>query len=414
MRLGLKFAIAFFISSIVSISFISLLSYTLARNALQKTIVIQQQEQTRQTIDTVDKILDQRFVSVNAISQNDSIISFVQNKAVSLQSDPAILEKLHNTLQTLVPREDMDIIGTTGTVLYSQFSQTIGKQIPPQDTLWFAKAIHGEKVYSDVIHDPESNEETVIFAVPIIDETTPHNVIGVLFGHTSWKEVLTALNIANTNTVELYNKKGLLIGNNQNNKNGFFLSKTSLTPTISFLENTPVNKTITTRDELVSIASEKGSGLYAGNGWFLVTRTPVKIAFAPAVNSAIIIAGLLLPIIIVVNAILLLFILELLRPILLIGQVAEDIAKGNLTKRVPHTGNDEIGWLADSFNRMADTLQELYEGLEKKVLDKTKELSEKMEDAEAMNSFMIKRELKLIELKKQIAELKQQISEKEK
>jgi len=421
MRLGVKFAIAFFISSIASISFISLLSYTLARNALQETIVTEQQQLTQQTMDSIDRFFSTSAAGIEAIAQNESVSSFVKNTNSAFPVTDQVLEqKVKNAIQTLSPLtgpwEDIDIVNANGTIIYSQHPETIGGTIVKQGfSSWFSGALQGKSMYSDVIKDPESKKESVIFVTPIIDTTIPsHPVSGVVFGHVSWSGVLSILRGATTHNVELYNTHNLLIGdNNPSHGPGSFLTRTTSSSFISQFGQVSTSKTITSAQELISVVSEKGVDGYKGNNWILVIRTPVKIAFAPAVNTAFVIAGLLLPVIIVVNGILLLFILELLRPLNLIGQAAQDIAKGNLTKRVPHTGNDEIGWLADSFNKMADTLEELYAGLEKKVQEKTKELSEKMEDAEAMNSFMIKRELKLIDLKKQIAQLKEQLTEKE-
>ena len=414
MKLGVKFAIAFFISSVASIAFISLLSYTLVRHALQKSVVVQQEDLTRETIDSVDNVLNRRLSTIVTLSKNNEVLSYLKTKGSSV-----FLGEVNNTFQTLVgitgSWKDIDVVDANGNILYSQVPQLVGKSISQEKlSFWFTKALRGESVYTDVFFDPVRNGESIIFAVPIVDKSIPsHPVLGVLFGHMAWNDILSVLSSVTGHSVELYNQQGLLIGSNGKNFKQEFFKQTQLSPLVSKLKNTTAIETITGVEDLISMVKESGSGSFAGNKWVLAFRTPAAIAFAPAANTAIITAALLLPVIIVVNILLLLFILGLLRPISLIEQVADEIAKGNLTKRVPHIGNDEIGLLADSFNRMADSLQELYQGLEKKVDEKTKELSKKINDVETMNSFMIKRELKLIELKKQIAELKQRLSEKE-
>ncbi|SEB24139.1 type IV pili methyl-accepting chemotaxis transducer N-terminal domain-containing protein [Variovorax sp. YR216] len=50
------------------------------------------------------------------------------------------------------------------------------------------------------------------------------------------------------------------------------------------------------------------------------------------------------------------------------------IRDGDLSARVEHPAKDEFGALADGFNRMAETLQDLYQGLESKVQEKTMRL----------------------------------------
>jgi diguanylate cyclase (GGDEF)-like protein/PAS domain S-box-containing protein len=54
---------------------------------------------------------------------------------------------------------------------------------------------------------------------------------------------------------------------------------------------------------------------------------------------------------------------------------AEDVAQGNLARRVNEQGADEIGMLGRAFNRMAKNLQSLYGTLEQRVEQRTRELN---------------------------------------
>ena len=76
------------------------------------------------------------------------------------------------------------------------------------------------------------------------------------------------------------------------------------------------------------------------------------------------------------------------------------------------TSNDEIGLLAANFNEMAAGIREFYATLEKKVAERTQELSqqkkaleEKIDEYERLNKLMVGRELKMVELKKDIRRL---------
>src|SRR4030067_3237262 len=62
------------------------------------------------------------------------------------------------------------------------------------------------------------------------------------------------------------------------------------------------------------------------------------------------------------------------KPILAIGDSAKKIALGDLKQRVPVTAEDEIGNLASEFNRMAESLENYYNTLEKKVSERTEAL----------------------------------------
>ena len=53
-----------------------------------------------------------------------------------------------------------------------------------------------------------------------------------------------------------------------------------------------------------------------------------------------------------------------------------------------------------------EELEELAEGLEEKVSERTKELKEKIDEMEKFQKFTIGRELKMMELKKDLKQLK--------
>ncbi len=85
---------------------------------------------------------------------------------------------------------------------------------------------------------------------------------------------------------------------------------------------------------------------------------------------------------------------------------ANKIADGDLSRSIFMDSKDEIGVLAGSFNKMTQKLKESFANLENKVEKRTRRLELQNEELENLNRAMIGRELKMIELKKEIAELK--------
>lgn len=127
--------------------------------------------------------------------------------------------------------------------------------------------------------------------------------------------------------------------------------------------------------------------------------------------------------------------LKNLQPILV---AATEVAKGNTSVRAKIKGQDEVGQVALMFNRMLDAveqatkdlndaqtklrnantsleqrvkertgeLEQLKAGLEQAIMDRTKEMKEKMEELEKFKKLTVGRELKMVELKKEIERLK--------
>jgi methyl-accepting chemotaxis protein len=117
--------------------------------------------------------------------------------------------------------------------------------------------------------------------------------------------------------------------------------------------------------------------------------------------------------------------------------VTREVSKGNLNAKVLIKTNDEMEELANSFNKMIKDLKEsrlaleesktaleikvvaktkelrnLTQDLERKVEERTKTLQEKMIELERFNKLTVGRELKMIELKKEIKKLKEELEEK--
>jgi two-component system, NtrC family, sensor kinase len=110
-------------------------------------------------------------------------------------------------------------------------------------------------------------------------------------------------------------------------------------------------------------------------GWRVFVEQPLSEAFAP-IKSAIWRTALLLVAFLflaVVTAILLAR--RLVRPIESIQAAAAKVGSGSLDQRIEISSDDELGALAEEFNRMAARLEESYAGLEQKVDERTRELA---------------------------------------
>ena len=114
-------------------------------------------------------------------------------------------------------------------------------------------------------------------------------------------------------------------------------------------------------------------------GWLLFVEQPRDEAFGPvssAIDRTIILVVLSLILAAVAAAILA---RRLVRPIRTIRAGAARIAGGHLDERIELRSRDELGALADEFNRMAEQLEATYATLERRVEDRTVELRQSLE-----------------------------------
>jgi methyl-accepting chemotaxis protein len=106
-------------------------------------------------------------------------------------------------------------------------------------------------------------------------------------------------------------------------------------------------------------------------------------------------------------------------PIEKLKEFAIKLGNGNLEEPVIVKSDDEVGNLANSFEKLRLSIREQNkelakygQELETKVKERTKELENKNIELEKMNTITVDRELKMIELKKQISELENKLKGK--
>jgi signal transduction histidine kinase len=123
-------------------------------------------------------------------------------------------------------------------------------------------------------------------------------------------------------------------------------------------------------------------------GWIVFVETPIDEAYAP-LYAAIQRTGFVL-----LGALALAFVAGMLLarrmvvPIQALRAGAARIGAGDLAQRISIKTGDEVEMLADQFNDMAGRLQESYANLEKKVEDRTRELSESLEQQTATSDVL--------------------------
>lgn len=130
--------------------------------------------------------------------------------------------------------------------------------------------------------------------------------------------------------------------------------------------------------------------------------------------------GIILVLFLILNYIFLRW--QIMNPILNLKSAAIEIGRGNYLFRVKNKiKKDEIGELSKSFNVMGEQLNEYTRNMEEKIAERTqnleiskKKLEEKINESDQLTQFMIGRELKMVELKKEIEALKNKIENTDK
>jgi len=123
-------------------------------------------------------------------------------------------------------------------------------------------------------------------------------------------------------------------------------------------------------------------------GWAVLVEQPLDEAFAPLYASMLRTVGLLLLGLAISIVASLVLARRMVTPIRALQTGAERIGAGELTHQIEVKTGDEIEALGEAFNTMTARLRESYEGLEQKVEERTRELSESLEQQTATSEIL--------------------------
>jgi signal transduction histidine kinase len=235
------------------------------------------------------------------------------------------------------------------------------------------------------------SEPYMTVAVPI--ERFAGDVIGVLRAEVNLKyigDVVTNLKIGKAGYSYVVSKSGELIAHPDislvlQRRNVLQLDSTKLAfgqKVSTNLRNALVTPNIQGKTVLSAAA------VIPGFDWAIVIERPVLEAFEPVYASIVRTAALLLVGLLLALVASLFLGRRIIRPVGILRQGVERIGAGELGHRLELKTGDEIEILADEFNKMTAQLQESYANLEQKVEDRTRELTESLEQQTATSEVL--------------------------
>ena len=123
-------------------------------------------------------------------------------------------------------------------------------------------------------------------------------------------------------------------------------------------------------------------------GWRVFVEQPVSEVYA-TLNASIVRTGLLIVLGLAASVVAsLAFARNMVRPIAILQQGAQRIGAGNLEQKIEVRTGDELEALAEQFNNMTGKLRESYSGLEQKVEERTRELTNSLDQQTAISEIL--------------------------
>ncbi len=243
---------------------------------------------------------------------------------------------------------------------------------PTYSNSWYLPALSGQITSSDMYISPITDKPTMAFAAPVYDKAG--NIVSVLTTNLKlsylW-EIIDAVqkeNMASGHSgyAFLINRRGMLIGhpdrskilNNHRPPRPPDMDK-MIREMTSGMTGTAYYTTRTTGiKKLAGFAPLRGFGNYHGHGWSVGVNENYSELIEP-MNRLLKMYFLLFLGVSLVALVVSGYLAEyIVRPVNTLREGASKIGAGNFDMRISRMHEDEIGELANSFNSMADALQE--------------------------------------------------------
>ncbi|WP_199309134.1 hybrid sensor histidine kinase/response regulator [Limnothrix sp. FACHB-406] len=388
----------FSLLSIVTISAVAISSYFQAQDSLETEVVNQLTVAAQLKTSQLNKWVKDQLRDISWLSQDSKIQTAINTLLTTEPAQPAYqaarqaLNRYIAELTAIKPNlRSIRITRNSGFVVFASDDPTLeGRYRPLGDPATYFTRDRLNVVVPHFYISPKTQKTAITVATPMMDSQGERMAALVVDLDLEEVDRLIRDNTGLGKTAETY-----LVGRAKGKT--VFISKQTPSVNASAAPNT---ESITSEGIEYAINQQSGFGRYSNYQgvpvvgvyrWLpeqnlaLIAEISQAQAFLPAQQLArnILLIGFLSSGVLLIAVYLLSR--RITRPILAIGNAATHLAAGDLTQTVPVLTEDEVGKLAQTFNQMAGQLKASFSTLEHRVAERTAELAQAKEQADAAN-----------------------------
>jgi methyl-accepting chemotaxis protein len=411
----------------LSIASCSLILSIIMINITYQNLQAQVKEKLSLLTDTTQKeiALDNMPVE-NAVNDMGNVVVATFNPELAEQNPKAYLPRYLDSIGQQVKEITQNTKGAVGGYVYPNIElykgiydvwyiiengkfvktdkqETAEMFYPTNDSMtWYYSPIINKKaLWTHVYFDEVLKENCISFVKPIIMNNVVIGMAGIDASFTVKKDTVEAIKIYTTGSAFLLDDKRQ------------FVVPPKANVTVSKEDLDKIYKGIEKADKgEIDVDGYYMSFAKMANDQILVIAAPKKEVLEPI--QRIIVWIVLLTICIATTVMIIGSIVSknIIDPLDKLKDFANKLGNGNMEESVTVKSNDEVGDLAESFEKLRisilqqnTTLAKYGQDLEEKVKERTKQLEDKNVELERINKVTMDREIKMIELKKKIEEL---------
>lgn len=366
MRLRPKIITLLLLLSLIPLLAISLIAYYNGVTSLRRIIGSYFQFVARRSIEKIDAKVFEIAEDVRRWTE----LEFMQD-VVAGDVDGRIVSFLVRAQKEYGIFSRLDVLNLSGEVIASS-SSPAGQSFSRER--FFGEAMAGVSYIGDMEQDPVTREGGMDFAFPIRSaHEQGRGIIGVVRAHWRAQELSQVLEtsfiggVLPVGRILLLRKDGLVIAGTKDvgglrfevdlSGKGFESIRLARQQKEGYLLE---RKDAEGKNYFIGYSYSQRYGDLKGLGWTVLVVQEAGVVFVPVTRLSSLIAWIFLVVVACVILIALKASKNISRPVLKMAYVAERVANGDLDleQEVRYTGGDELGILAEAFNRMIKDLKD--------------------------------------------------------
>ncbi len=341
---------------LLGMSISSLISYRVAKNALETSKIEQLTQSVDNTLNILTNWFTNRKLDVSNWAKQDTLKTALKSNFLGKAARKTLNDDFSRMHHEYEYYNGFRLTDLSGTVLASSNVNDIGV-LNIKDRNYFKEALQGKLALSQVLKSKTDGSPILVIAAPVVEKEHVAGVFYVVISMQNFNSrFIDSIQIGKTGYAFIVNKEGLVIAHpNKNDIMNRNITDFSFGRDILATDDGILHYQVNDIDKVSVVQT------FTEMGWKLILNTDADEIYAAINKLAKLSVILVISVAAIATLIIFLVASSVAKPINMVVAGLRDAAEGegDLTKRLQVTSHDEVGELATCFNIFVEKMQSI-------------------------------------------------------